>query len=102
MDRLKAGIEEPVRGILHSPENLGGYGVFLVARFETHDADVLGAEALHSRNRAFNFRQGDLEWVGNFLRPIHDRGAKAIDANAGGFELIDGDVESRIGNIVKI
>ena len=38
----------------------------------------------------------------NLLRPVHDGGAEAIDANAGRLQFFDGDVESPVRDVVEI
>jgi hypothetical protein len=50
----------------------------------------------------FDFRKGDIEWVADLLRPIHDRGTKAINTDACGFQFSYGQVEGFVGNVVKI
>ena len=49
-----------------------------------------------------DFSERDLEWVIHFLRPVHDRGAEAINIDAAALQLLDGQVERGIGNVVEI
>lgn len=53
-----------------------------------HDADDLGAEALHARNSALDFGEGDVEVAGDGLTPVADEGPELGDGDAGFVELV--------------
>ena len=68
-----------------------------------HDADDLGAEALHARNGAVDFGQSDGEVTGDGLAPVADEGAELGDGDSGVVELIrDGMVNSFFGEFVNV
>ena len=88
--------------LFHAAEDLGGNPVFVIARLEAHDADVFGAQALHARNGAFDLGERDVEGVAHLLGPVHDGGAEAINPNARGLQLADGQVKRVVRDVVEI
>jgi hypothetical protein len=99
---LKAGVEEDARDLLNPLYDLGRDPILVVVRFEAHDADVACVEALHARDGAMNFGEGDVERVADGFRPVHDGGSEAVDFDPGVIELFDDALEGGIRDVMEI
>jgi len=102
MDGLKTGIEEAVGDVFNAAEDFGGNPELVILRLKAHDADEFSPQAHHARDRAFDFGEGDVKGVLNPFRPVHDGGTEAIDVQAGVFQAANGDIKSRIGQIMQV
>ena len=102
VDRLQAGIEEHVGHVFNAAKHRHRGFVFVIAWLEAHDANVFGAQAFHSRDGALDFGQGDFEGIADFLGPVHDRRAEAINIDPGRLEFSARHLKSFLGNVVEI
>ena len=105
MDGLDAGVEEHLGEGADTAEALVLHlvvGFAVIEPGEAHDADELGAEALHSGDGSSGLREGGVEGVGDLLGPVGDGGAEAVDLDAGGLELAGGDVEVGVGEVMDV
>jgi hypothetical protein len=102
VDGLETGIEELLGDVFHPVDDFPGDSVVLVAGFEAHDTDELGAECFHPRDSPLDLLQRDLKGCGDCFGPIHDSGAETEDLDLGIVELLDGAFEGWFGQIVQV
>ena len=77
-------------------------GLAVVKTREAHDADELGSEAFHARDGAFRFREGRIERLRDFLAPVGDGGAEAVDFDACGVQCVRRAVELVLWEVVDV
>lgn len=67
-----------------------------------HDADDLGAEALHTGDGAVDFGESEVEVAGDGLGPVADEGAELGDGDSGFVKLVGDGVELGFGEFVNV
>ena len=67
-----------------------------------HDADELGAKALHPRDGALDLSKGDVEVGGDLFPPVSDERSKFGDTDASVVELVGYFVEFLLGEFVDV
>ncbi len=102
MHGLKVRVGKHFRDFANTMKYFVGSFFVCIGRLETHDANVFGAEPLHARDAAFDFANGDVERVRDFLGPVGDGGAKGVNAETAFFQLGFNDVERFVGDIVEV
>ena len=102
VDRCEAGVREHLHDLAHPLEDDGRRDRVRVLRLETHDANKFCAQPLHAWDGAAHFGNRDLEGGLDGFRPVHDRGAKAINVQAVLLKLGTGEIESGIGDIMEV
>jgi hypothetical protein len=100
--RGQPGVHEHVRNFPDAAEDFIRDFEILISRLEAHDADEFRPEPLHARDGALNLVERDGPGCFERLRPIHDRRAEAVDAQARIGQLAGREIKCLVGKIVKV
>ena len=97
-----AGVEEAVGHRFYAVDDELRNGVDVGSRLEAHDAREFAAHLLHARDATIHLSDGDIPRGADVLGPVENRGAEAINLDAGGSKFAGHDVEGRVGEVVEV